>query len=348
MGIFDFFKKKKTELKGEEKPNKSEEVKPSELETKSTSESLEGKTIVITGVFENHSRDELKKMIESKGGKASSSVTKNTAFILSGSNMGPKKKLQAEELGIKIIGEDEFIKQYISEGEKQLEVENEENKEIKYEFFDNGNLKMEWTEINPDEMHGEWKLYFENGPIFENKSGHRVGELRKKCQYENGNLLFLEEYNTEGVLIRKGGYEDGKEIGQWQYFDSKSGKQISKDEYGQKWYEYLPDEVINFVDKEEDEEEGVEEFWQVMECTVCVYKNGKEVAQGRLQFELYENIFYKEYGEYERGCEESYLIINGKIVDESDYDEISLVTEYELARFSDIGYATDFLEGLLP
>ena len=120
MGIFDFFKKKKTELKGEEKTNKpedskpKEEVKPSELETKSTSESLEDKTIVITGVFENHSRDELKKMIESKGGKASSSVTKNTAFILSGSNMGPKKKLQAEELGIKIIGEDEFIKQYIS------------------------------------------------------------------------------------------------------------------------------------------------------------------------------------------------------------------------------------------
>jgi len=354
MGIFDFFKKKKTELKDNEKPNKledskpKEEVKPSELDANSTSESLEGKTIVITGVFENHSRDELKKMIESKGGKASSSVTKNTAFILSGSNMGPKKKLQAEELNIKIIGEDEFIKQYISTSKNQSKGETEENKEIKYQFFDNGNLKMEWTEINPDEMHGEWKLYFENGPIFENKSGHRVGELRKKCQYENGNLLFLEEYNTEGVLIRKGGYEDGKEIGQWQYFDSKSGKQISKDEYGQKWYEYLPDEVINFVDKEEDEEEGVEEFWQVMEYTVCVYKNGKEVAQGRLQFELYENIFFKESGEYERGCEESYLIINGKIVDESDYDEISLVTEYELARFSDIGYATDFLEGLLP
>jgi NAD-dependent DNA ligase len=90
-----------------------EDFEPQE-KTSSTSESLEGKTIVITGVFENHSRDELKKMIESKGGKASSSVTKNTAFILSGSNMGPKKKLQAEELGIKIIGEDEFIKQYIS------------------------------------------------------------------------------------------------------------------------------------------------------------------------------------------------------------------------------------------
>ena len=76
MGIFDFFKKKKTELKDNEKPNKledskpKEEVKPSELDANSTSESLEGKTIVITGVFENHSRDELKKMIESKGGKA--------------------------------------------------------------------------------------------------------------------------------------------------------------------------------------------------------------------------------------------------------------------------------------
>ena len=90
-----------------------EDFEPQE-KTSSTSESLEDKTIVITGVFENHSRDELKKMIESKGGKASSSVSKNTAFILSGSNMGPKKKLQAEELGIKIISENEFIKQYIS------------------------------------------------------------------------------------------------------------------------------------------------------------------------------------------------------------------------------------------
>ena len=66
MGIFDFFKKKKTELKDNEKPNKledskpKEEVKPSELDANSTSESLEGKTIVITGVFENHSSIEIR------------------------------------------------------------------------------------------------------------------------------------------------------------------------------------------------------------------------------------------------------------------------------------------------
>ena len=73
---------------------------------------LKGKSIVVTGVFENHSRVELKKIIESHGGKPSSSVSKNTAFILAGSKMGPKKKVKAEELNIRIFSEEEFIKKY--------------------------------------------------------------------------------------------------------------------------------------------------------------------------------------------------------------------------------------------
>jgi len=73
---------------------------------------LNGKSIVVTGVFENHSRVELKKIIESHGGKPSSSVSKNTAFILSGSKMGPNKKVKAEELNIRIFSEEEFIKKY--------------------------------------------------------------------------------------------------------------------------------------------------------------------------------------------------------------------------------------------
>ena len=76
---------------------------------------LDGKSIVVTGVFENNSRDELKKIIESNGGKSSSSVSKNTSFILAGSKMGPNKKLKAEELNIKIIGEEEFIEKYATD-----------------------------------------------------------------------------------------------------------------------------------------------------------------------------------------------------------------------------------------
>ena len=75
-----------------------------------SSDILIGKLIVVSGVFEKYSRDELKKLIEVNGGKVSSSISKNTSFILAGENMGPSKKQKAEELGVKIIGEEEFIK----------------------------------------------------------------------------------------------------------------------------------------------------------------------------------------------------------------------------------------------
>ncbi|HIG89979.1 MAG: NAD-dependent DNA ligase LigA [Flavobacteriaceae bacterium] len=71
---------------------------------------LTGKSIVISGIFDNYSRDELKKLIEVNGGKISSSISKKTSFILAGSNMGPSKKQKAEALDIKIINEEEFIK----------------------------------------------------------------------------------------------------------------------------------------------------------------------------------------------------------------------------------------------
>jgi len=78
-----------------------------------TKESLQGKAIVISGVFEKYSRKKLKAIIVEGGGKASSSISKNTSFILAGDKMGPNKKLKAEELNIEMIGEEEFIKRYI-------------------------------------------------------------------------------------------------------------------------------------------------------------------------------------------------------------------------------------------
>ena len=86
------------------------QFKLEENNNETTSEILIGKSIVVSGVFEKYSRDELKKLIEINGGKVSSSISKNTSFILAGSNMGPSKKQKAEALGIKIIGEEEFIK----------------------------------------------------------------------------------------------------------------------------------------------------------------------------------------------------------------------------------------------
>ncbi|MDT8400890.1 MAG: NAD-dependent DNA ligase LigA [Bacteroidales bacterium] len=71
---------------------------------------LEGKSIVISGEFLKHSREEYRHIIEENGGKNVSSVSSNTSFILAGNNMGPAKKEKAEKLGIKILGEDDFLK----------------------------------------------------------------------------------------------------------------------------------------------------------------------------------------------------------------------------------------------
>ena len=74
------------------------------------SDKLAGKSIVISGVFEHHSRDEYKKMIEMNGGKNVSSISKKTDFVFAGANMGPSKLEKAKSLRIPIIGEDEFLK----------------------------------------------------------------------------------------------------------------------------------------------------------------------------------------------------------------------------------------------
>lgn len=74
------------------------------------SDKLAGKTIVISGTFSRHSRDEYKELIEKHGGKNGSSVSGNTSFILAGENMGKSKLEKAEKLGILLINENEFLK----------------------------------------------------------------------------------------------------------------------------------------------------------------------------------------------------------------------------------------------
>ena len=70
---------------------------------------LAGKSIVISGVFQKHSRDEYKAMIEQNGGKNTGSISAKTSMVLAGENMGPAKLQKAEKLGVKIINEDEFL-----------------------------------------------------------------------------------------------------------------------------------------------------------------------------------------------------------------------------------------------
>lgn len=78
-------------------------------EKKNLSDKLKGKSIVISGVFEKHSRDEYKEMIEANGGKNVGSISSKTSFVLAGENMGPSKREKAEKLGVRLMTEDEFL-----------------------------------------------------------------------------------------------------------------------------------------------------------------------------------------------------------------------------------------------
>lgn len=80
-----------------------------DIDNSSRTDLLAGKTIVISGVFNLHSRDEYKELIEQNGGKNSGSISKKTDYILAGANMGPSKLEKAQKLGIPIIDEDAFL-----------------------------------------------------------------------------------------------------------------------------------------------------------------------------------------------------------------------------------------------
>ena len=81
----------------------------SEEQLSGQTDKLAGKSIVISGVFQHHSRDEYRAMIEQNGGKNVGSISKKTTFILAGDNMGPAKLEKAQSLGVAIVSEEEFL-----------------------------------------------------------------------------------------------------------------------------------------------------------------------------------------------------------------------------------------------
>ena len=85
------------------------QMESQEEEQAPQSDILQGKSIVVSGVFSQHSRDEYKAMIEAHGGKNVGSVSKKTSFILAGENMGPEKRKKAEMLGVEILTEEQFL-----------------------------------------------------------------------------------------------------------------------------------------------------------------------------------------------------------------------------------------------
>ena len=92
----------------------------SEEQLSAQSDRLAGMSIVISGVFQHHSRDEYKVLIEQHGGKNVGSISKKTSFILAGDNMGPAKLEKAERMGIRIVHEDEFLAMLTDEADPHL------------------------------------------------------------------------------------------------------------------------------------------------------------------------------------------------------------------------------------
>lgn len=81
----------------------------SEEKLQAAGDALQGMTIVISGTFSKHSRDEYKSLIEQHGGKNTGSVSAKTSFILAGENMGPEKLKKAENLGVRLVNESDFL-----------------------------------------------------------------------------------------------------------------------------------------------------------------------------------------------------------------------------------------------
>jgi DNA ligase (NAD+) len=109
QSVIDFFAEEKNRTLIAKLRNYGLQFSFDEDEDGVTNNKLEGKIIVISGVFEKHSRDEYKAIIENCGGKNSGSISSKTSFILAGDNMGPSKREKAEQLGIPLISETEFL-----------------------------------------------------------------------------------------------------------------------------------------------------------------------------------------------------------------------------------------------
>ena len=110
QSILLYFSDEKNRLLIERLRESGVQMQMEELDLSEYSDKLSGKSIVISGVFAHHSRDEYKELIEKNGGKNVGSISKKTSFILAGENMGPSKLEKANKLGIPIVNEDDFLK----------------------------------------------------------------------------------------------------------------------------------------------------------------------------------------------------------------------------------------------
>lgn len=107
--IYDFLREPINTSNIEDLKRAGVQMQLSEEKMLPAGDALAGKTIVISGTFSNHSRDEYKDIIVAQGGKNAGSISKKTSFVLAGENMGPAKREKCEKLGIPLVSEEEFL-----------------------------------------------------------------------------------------------------------------------------------------------------------------------------------------------------------------------------------------------
>ena len=114
----------------------------SEEQISGATDKLAGKSIVISGVFAKHSRDEYKALIEQNGGKNVGSISGKTSFILAGDNMGPSKLQKAEKLGIPLVNEEQFLEMIGGDASAEPVLTTEPEPEAKPRVDSNGQLSL--------------------------------------------------------------------------------------------------------------------------------------------------------------------------------------------------------------
>ncbi|HAT75778.1 MAG TPA: DNA ligase (NAD(+)) LigA, partial [Flavobacterium sp.] len=107
--VIDFFENPENRIIIDRLKNFGLQFETIEIVNPNATDKLSGKTFVVSGVFEQFSRDELKKAIEDNGGKVGSSISAKTDFVVAGANMGPAKLEKAVQLNIPIISENDFM-----------------------------------------------------------------------------------------------------------------------------------------------------------------------------------------------------------------------------------------------
>ena len=109
QSVVSFFTSEENKITVERLKQVGVQLQMSEAQMANQTDRLQGKIFVVSGVFLKVSRTELKKLIEDNGGKVSSSISGKTGFVVAGDNMGPSKRTKAEDLGVSIISEDDFL-----------------------------------------------------------------------------------------------------------------------------------------------------------------------------------------------------------------------------------------------